>query len=51
MKRMQDFEEVAAPLELDIQEMETLDAPGWATVTGAVVSALTVVGSAAAAYT
>lgn len=48
---MNDFDEIAAPLELEIQEMETLDAPGWATVTGAVVSALTVIGSAAAGYT
>ncbi|WP_193608073.1 hypothetical protein [Nocardioides lijunqiniae] len=40
-----------APLELSIQEMETLDAPGWATATGAIVSALSVAGSAAVAYT
>lgn len=48
---MSKFDGIEAPLELAIQEMETLDAPGWATVTGAVVSGLTVVGSAAAAYT
>lgn len=40
-----------APLELAIQEMEAQDAPGWATAGGAIVSALSVAGSAAAAYT
>ena len=48
---MQKFNEVEAPLELAIQEMETQVAPGWGTNIGRVVSATSVVGSAAAAYT
>ena len=48
---MEKFNETEAPLELAIQEMETQVAPGWATNIGRVVSALSVIGSAAAGYT
>lgn len=41
-----------APLELAMQELEPLEAPGWATNTGRVVGATLVIGGiAAGAYT
>jgi hypothetical protein len=40
------FDEEQAPLELGIQLMETMDAPGWGTAAGVVVS-MSLVGGAA----
>lgn len=48
---MEKLDDLEGPLELAIQEMETLDAPGWATATGFFVSATAVATAAGAAYT